>query len=206
LAGSLLLVGTVFAEAPKRDVTFISTSDSHYVSVGTRHKHRNADNRKTILAINAVNNVNWPASLGGGLIDPPRGMMLLGDVIDDGDAMFEGINKGQRQYEYFLADCGLDGTDGVLKYPVYETWGNHDGPPIGKERFGFNFQAWFKERNVIRKKKGLIANLSDIWPVNGGRGRPLQRNCVAGRIRGEGDTADSRQGSSFRTFDREIAD
>lgn len=169
MAGLLLLTGTVFAETAGRDVTFISTSDSHYVTAspaaggagGTKHKDRNANDRKTVLAINAVTGLTWPASVGGGPIDAPRGVMLLGDVIDDGDVMFEGINKGKKQYEFFLADFGLDGTDGVLKYPVFETWGNHDGPPVGKERHGFSFQAKFKQRNAIRKQKGLIKNLSD---------------------------------------------
>ena len=29
----------------------------------------------------------------------------------------------------FAADFGLDGTDGLLKFPAFEGWGNHDGPP-----------------------------------------------------------------------------
>ncbi len=161
VAGLLLLTATVCAQAVERDVTLISTSDSHYVSVGTRHKYRNAHNLKTVLAINAVTDLNWPQSLGGGHVDAPRGVMGLGDMIDDGDVMFEGINKGEKQYESLLADFGLDGTDGVLKYPVFETWGNHDGPPVGKDRHGFSFQAKFKQRNAIRKQKGLIGNLSD---------------------------------------------
>ena len=161
VAWLLLLTGAAFAQAAGRDVTFISTSDSHYVTVDARHKDRNANDRKTVLAINAVTGLNWPESLGGGSIHAPRGVMLLGDVIDDGDAMFEGINKSEKQYEFFIADFGLDGTDGVLKYPVFETWGNHDGPPVGAERYGFSFQAKYKVRNAIRKQKGLIENLSD---------------------------------------------
>jgi len=160
LIALLLLSGTVFAGTDGRDVTFISTSDSHYVSVGTRHPKRNANDRETVFAINAVTDLNWPEAIGGGPIDVPRGVMLLGDVIDDGDSMFEGINITEKQYEHFVADFGLDGTDGVLKFPAFETWGNHDGPPVGAERYGFSFQARFKERNAIRKQKGLIDNLS----------------------------------------------
>src|SRR5262249_23686804 len=33
------------------------------------------------------------------------------------------------EYEAYAADFGLDGTDGRLKYPVYEVHGNHDSPP-----------------------------------------------------------------------------
>ncbi len=52
-------------------------------------------------------------------------------------------------------------TDGLLKYPVYEGWGNHDGPPVGKEKFGFSVQAKIKERTVARKKAGRIGNVSE---------------------------------------------
>jgi cytolysin (calcineurin-like family phosphatase) len=44
---------------------------------------------------------------------------------------------------------------------VYEGYGNHDGPPIGKEKFGFSTQAQVKSRNAARKKDGRIANLSE---------------------------------------------
>jgi len=162
-AAVLVLVCTmriVAAETAARDVTFISTSDSHYVSLGTRHKDRNAANRQTILAINEVDKLEWPESLDGGSVDAPRGVLLLGDVIDDGDHMFEGKNISKLQYDSFLYDFGFDGTDGLLKWPVFETWGNHDGPPVGKERHGFSFQSNLKKRNARRKEKGLVSNLS----------------------------------------------
>jgi cytolysin (calcineurin-like family phosphatase) len=66
-----------------------------------------------------------------------------------------------RALSGFVADFGLDGTDGRLKFPVLEGWGNHDGPPAGRERHGFSFQAQLKNRNQIRRQKGLISNLSD---------------------------------------------
>ena len=88
--------------------------------------------RVTIYQINEIASVRWPDELGGGPICNPRGV-LLGDVIDDGDRMNDGKNQSRRQYRYFLADFGFDGTDGRLKYPVLDGWGNHDGPPPGKE-------------------------------------------------------------------------
>jgi cytolysin (calcineurin-like family phosphatase) len=141
-----------------RDVTFIVTSDSHYDAF--ENEDRNDRVRDTLRALNAVTNLHWPDELGGGAIEPPRGVMLLGDVIDDGDRVFLGKHQTPRQYYQFAADFGLDGTDGLLNYPVFETWGNHDGPPPGQEKFGFSFQARLKERNQRRRQKGWLTNLS----------------------------------------------
>ncbi len=140
------------------DVTFVVTSDSHYDAF--ENEDRNRRDRVTIDQVNEIATVRWPAELGGDLIESPRGVLLLGDVIDDGDRMKEEKNQSEQQYRYFLADFGLDGTDGRLKYPVFEGWGNHDGPPTGKERFGFSFQSKLKQRNSQRLQKGLIDHVS----------------------------------------------
>jgi len=147
------------ARAAERNVTFLSTSDCHYDAF--EHEERNERNRDTIREMNLIATRTWPDELGGGQIKTPRGVVVLGDCIDDGDRMLDGTLQTKPQYEFFRADFGLDGTDGLLKYPVFEGWGNHDGPPIGKERFGFSFQAELKRRNAIRKQQGLIGNVSE---------------------------------------------
>jgi len=147
------------ADKPPRDVTFISTSDSHYREA--ERKVQNERNHLTILEINDVAKLAWPEKLGGGPIQPPRGVVALGDCIDDGDRVMNGKHVTPEQYQAFVADFGLDGTDGVLKFPVFESWGNHDGPPEGKDKHGFSFQARMKKRNEIRKAKGMISNLSE---------------------------------------------
>ena len=141
------------------DVTFLVTSDSHYDAI--ENEDRNERDRVTIEQMNRISEIRWPEQLGGDRIAQPRGVAVLGDVIDDGDRMKEGKNQSELQFRYFLADFGLDGTDGRLKYPVFEGWGNHDGPPIGKERFGFSFQSRLKQRNKRRLQRGLIANISE---------------------------------------------
>lgn len=141
------------------DVTFLVTSDSHYDAF--EHEDRNQRDRITIDQMNEISTVRWPEELGGDLIEKPPGVLLLGDVIDDGDRMKEGKNQSQRQFRYFLADFGFDGTDGRLKYPVLEGCGNHDGPPVGRERFGFSFQSHIKRRNALRLEKGLIDHVSE---------------------------------------------
>ena len=148
------------AGARARNVTFISTSDSHYKAFES--KGWNEQNRETIEEINRVATLRWPDKLGGGAIDAPRGVLLLGDCIDDGDKVVNGRDYTAEQFKAFRAHFGLDGTDGLLKFRVYETWGNHDGPPVGKsKRSRLSFQAQLKTRNALRKRKGWLANLSD---------------------------------------------
>ncbi len=143
---------------PGRDVTFIVTSDCHYDAF--ENEDRNDRNRVTIRQMNVITNVSWPEQLGGGPVQKPRGVLILGDVIDDGDRILNGKHQTPRQWRLFEADFGLDGRDGLVNYPVYETWGNHDGPPVGKETKGFSFQAQLKRRHLIRRKNGMIGNLS----------------------------------------------
>lgn len=141
------------------DVTFLVTSDCHYDAF--ENEDRNQRNRSTIDQMNRIAEASWPESLGGGPIGRPRGVAVLGDVIDDGDRMIEGKNQSEAQYRFFLADFGLDGTVGRLNYPVFEGWGNHDGPPPGLERNGFSFQSQLKRRNALRREKHLIGRVSD---------------------------------------------
>ncbi len=155
LAGSLCSSAGFAVAAEENTITFIVTSDSHYKS----HKdiEMNDRNKLTIERMNVIQSQTWPEKLGGGAIGKPLGVLALGDLVDDGDKP----NATEFQWKQFASQFGLDGTDGLLKYPVYEGWGNHDGPPVGKERFGFSVQAQLKARNIERKKTGRISNVSE---------------------------------------------
>lgn len=146
------------ASGPLRDVTFLVTSDAHYDAF--ENEDRNDRVRDTLRAMNAVTNLTWPEELGGGPIRKPRAVIVLGDLIDDGDRLFQGKHQGPRQWLQYLADFGFDGRDGLLDFPVFETWGNHDGPPQGQEKFGFSLQAQLKERNRRRHQHGWLTGLS----------------------------------------------
>jgi cytolysin (calcineurin-like family phosphatase) len=150
--------GVALTHRPNRDVTFIVTSDCHYDAF--ENEDRNDRNRATIREMNAITNMSWPEKLGGSPIQRPRGVLVLGDVIDDGDRIFQDKHQTPRQWLLFQADFGLDGRDGLLDYPVYETWGNHDGPPVGKDKHGFSFQKQLKNRNRLRQEKGWLTGLS----------------------------------------------
>lgn len=68
----------------------------------------------------APNNATWPDALGGGVVSTPVGLVITGDLVDNGYT---------ESYEWrnFTAVYGLDGTDGLNKFKTYEGRGNHDG-------------------------------------------------------------------------------
>lgn len=154
----LLLGAIVSSEA--REVTFISTSDPHYRQADHPQGNHNALNLASIEAMNGITKDTWPEKLGGGLIAKPRGVLALGDLIDNGDSKVAGRMIGQEQFALYSADFGVVGGDARLVYPTMECFGNHCGPPVGKEKSGFSLQAQLIQRNLLRKEKGMITNLS----------------------------------------------
>ena len=108
-------------DAPVReDITFFTSSDSHY-----GRENNAAINRRVIDAMNALPGEPLPASLGGGFVRTPRGVVLNGDLLDEG---FDKETAPQNWAE-FCRDYGLTGSDGRLCFPLYEGFGNHDGGP-----------------------------------------------------------------------------
>lgn len=136
-----------------RDVTFIVTSDSHYITDDT--SERNEAVRRTIAEMNAITERTWPEPLGGGGIAKPLAVMINGDIIDDGDKR----DETALQWAAYIRDFGLTGTEGLLKYRVFDGYGNHDGPPIGAEKHGFSMQEQLKARNLKRKELGWLTEL-----------------------------------------------
>jgi hypothetical protein len=136
-----------------RDLTFIVTSDSHYIT--DDNSERNQAIRRSIAEMNAITERTWPEALQGGAIAEPVAVMINGDIIDDGDKR----DETALQWAAYLRDFGLTGTEGLLKYRVFDGYGNHDGPPIGAEKHGFSMQAQLKERNLKRKELGWLAGL-----------------------------------------------
>jgi len=106
-------------------VTFLSTSDSHYRETDHKAGCHNDLNRASIEEMNRIAGVPWPAQPGSDKITKPRGVVVLGDLIDDGERAENGRKISAEQCSFFRSDFGLDGSDGRLKYPVFEGWGNH---------------------------------------------------------------------------------
>ena len=106
------------AEVPRYgDITFFSISDSHYEMNADENRSQNA----AVKRMNALPGTEYPEDLGGGFVAIPRGVLALGDLIDDGGIALQGPD----QWAAWVADFGLNGGN-VLNYPVYEGFGNHD--------------------------------------------------------------------------------
>lgn len=166
LVAAIMLLGVPACVSAEEALTFLVTSDSHYEAV--QHVERNDRNRVTIERMNAIAGVAWPEKLGGGAIGKPIGVLALGDLIDDGDK----AGETEIEWRFFEEHFGLDGDDGLLKYPVFEGWGNHDGPPEKFIKQKRSVQAEIKRRNEQRLEKKLISNVSEnglhySWDWNG---------------------------------------
>ena len=153
-----LFLGAVTAWA-KRDITFASISDLHY----RQADHEKCNNDKiasTVKGLNDITSVDWPSKFGKGKIDSPRGVVALGDLIDDGALTRDGRDITAEQFSFFEKDFGVNG-EGVVTFSVFEGWGNHDGGPDGTRKNGsFSVQREIKRRNQIRLERKLISNLS----------------------------------------------
>ena len=109
--------------APAAGLTWLGISDVHF-----GHDVKATDgtittslelNIRAVAELNSLAlNASWPASLGGGLVQVPAGVILSGDIIDNGDTEGFEIANFTRVY-------GLKGGDGLLSVPLFEGRGNH---------------------------------------------------------------------------------
>ncbi|MEX2530948.1 MAG: metallophosphoesterase [Gemmatimonadota bacterium] len=101
--------------------TFLIASDMHY---GV-HDSVISFNQEIIEAMNRLPDTPYPDRIDG-VVDVPLGLLITGDLTEDGHA---------DEWEAFAAELGLEG-ERALRYPVYEGFGNHDGPVDGPVRSG----------------------------------------------------------------------
>jgi cytolysin (calcineurin-like family phosphatase) len=114
---ALVLAALLACFGHAADITFIAVSDTHFMVPDAK----NDGKRKILVSMNDIAGRKFPASLNGANIGKPLGVMVAGDLIDGG-------REAQSQWKLWTRDFGLTGGDGaVLRLPVYETWGNHDG-------------------------------------------------------------------------------
>ncbi|MDB6172632.1 MAG: metallophosphoesterase [Chthoniobacteraceae bacterium] len=84
---------------------------------------------RLIETLNKLPGTTIPAASRAGMVSAPRGLIHVGDLIDSGDKEGPVFSRMQQtEWEAWNAGFGLTGTDGKLKYPVYEIHGNHDAP------------------------------------------------------------------------------
>jgi predicted phosphodiesterase len=103
-----------FCSAPSASatvITFIVASDTHY---GWQIPDTN--NAVQIAAMNAIEGMAYPPEIGG-FVEKPKAVLVSGDLTD---------HWSLDEWNLFVADYGLNGQDGVLRYPCFECSGNHD--------------------------------------------------------------------------------
>lgn len=127
-----------FAQAGESNSTaeklaFFVAGDTHYLA--SKDQPEAIDETSAAICGRLVDTMNRlpgeaiPTEAGGGKVIAPSGMIHTGDVIDTGDKTGRVQEIMQRtEWSKFQEDYGLTGTDGRLKYPVYEVYGNHDSP------------------------------------------------------------------------------
>ncbi|NUP11709.1 MAG: hypothetical protein HOW73_37155 [Polyangiaceae bacterium] len=120
------------------DVTFLLISDLHFGA------YMNGEPLEPVVyravdAMNELRGLTYPSALGGRVGDI-RGVLAAGDLTEDG-----------RPWEWnrFVETMGLTGKEGRLRYPMFESLGNHDGNDESKSvrrgiegRHGSIHYAW----------------------------------------------------------------
>lgn len=129
------------SEPPRRplDVTFFVAADTH-LGFDTPDRERDAilkaplgieiTNLTMIDHMNTLPGKPWPAPIGGN-VAAPRGVLIAGDLTEDG---------GKVDWNMFEA---LYGSNGPLAFPVYEGDGNHD-----------RNRDWFVREEIARRHGG----------------------------------------------------
>lgn len=131
LAGACFAPGARAATAPL--ASFFVLGDTHFfadrnepdrlITISAAYTSRLVD------TLNRLPGTAFPGDAGGGTVPAPNGVLHVGDVIDTGDKTGPVQLAMQRtEWAAYVAQFGLTGTEGRLRYPVFEIAGNHDAP------------------------------------------------------------------------------
>ncbi|MGQ9800480.1 MAG: LamG-like jellyroll fold domain-containing protein [Candidatus Saccharicenans sp.] len=154
-------------EPDDNQITFLVAADLHY---GGSVKARKI-NREMVLAMNSLPGQKLPEEFGlKGKINTPRGVVILGDIVDDG-----GSPEVQKYWHEYVEDFGLKG-DGLLAFPVYEGFGEHDGPSDGLVRTNL------RSRNRLRPGLRSISADGQHYSWDWGRMHFVHLNLYPGSL------------------------
>lgn len=135
--------------------SFFLVSDTHYLANKDHPSEMDARSAeicgRLVDTLNHLPGTPLPESVGGGTVIAPLGVIHGGDLIDSGDKTGKVSEEMKRtEFSAYEKDYGLSGSDGRLKFPVYEVHGNHDSP-----RSNGHVIDRLKERN--KSRKGLVS-------------------------------------------------
>ena len=145
----ILLCMSATVSVNARDVTFFHISDQHYsIPEGSDPKIITSKEKKfarTIKAMNRLPGTKYPDKIGGS-VDDPRGVIITGDLTNGGK---------KDQWFKWVRQWGFKSRHGLLKYPVYEGAGNHDGGPAAK--------GGYVRRQIIKRnrERPAVVNISE---------------------------------------------
>lgn len=120
------------------DVTFYAFGDCQYGGGPDEDK-----NFFQITALNSFAGTPWPEGMpsAGTPVAHPRGVLMAGDITGSGRDGRPG-DEGANELGRFIAEYGLTGAEGLLRYPVYEGYGNHDYDPLEAD---FGWRAFYPD-------------------------------------------------------------
>ncbi len=114
-------------------ISFFVLGDTHYLANKEKPEEIDAVSAATnaglVRTLNGLRGTAIPEAARAGGVGEPRGVIHVGDLIDSGDKnspLFTAMQE--TELKSWLADYGLNGEGGALKYPVCEILGNHDAP------------------------------------------------------------------------------
>jgi len=106
-------------------------------------------NSALVALLNKLPGSDFSENVGGGVIPPPRGVIHVGDIVENGDKGPVKYHLAETEAAAFVAEWGLNGLEGQLKWPVREVHGNHDSPHGDGPLISL-----IKERN--QKRNGIV--------------------------------------------------
>jgi hypothetical protein len=119
-------------ELNEKTISFYIVGDTHYCADSsdiTKMSENSASfNASLVTQLNELAGTALPTEIGGGCVEEPNGIIHVGDIIDNGDKGPSKYKMAETETAGFLADWGLNGKEGKLRWPVREVYGNHDSP------------------------------------------------------------------------------
>ncbi len=149
--------------------SFFVVGDTHFFADKTQPDQLDATSAsytaRLVDTLNRLPGTEFSEVVGGGKVPVPNGVLHVGDVIDTGDKNGATQLAMQRtEWAAYVAQFGLTGTEGRLKFPVVEIAGNHDAP----RGTGHAIEQMAARQRARKNLKGLSKNgLHSSWEWGG---------------------------------------